>query len=424
MPNLRARLLGAATVLFVLLPGLALADDWTWRDRDDLDRRLSIHSVTAGHDEEGPTVTVTFDRALRAEDMGEKDFVIVAIESDGEEPNEEWIYLVSIDGQLQRFSYNPHSEETYQIADYTWSQPIPESVTFKVTAFSPGHSHAFFAGSYTETAPGCAEGCWDKAPNRGGLIHDWTPPWVHAVREPSTWTYQRTLKFYWEASDYGLSGFRSSTLLMSTPGSKKWEPIARRNKPGRYVVFVRPLTQGSNVMLRPVAVDGAKNKTLGPIRRTRVPYDQTNPKGGRTFTGKWAEEATTSFGGTVHTSTAPMDTFSYKARGTLYCFHGWWREGVRATFEVGGETVEIDTLAGGSASGFPTCIETETAERRTATLTVHEGRVSVDWYWAGIYPPATDTAEDEPAAREGHLVPTSTAPSARAMVNARRSLSR
>lgn len=395
MRQVATRLLLSSALVSVLMQGLAAADSWTWRDRDDQSRPLSIHSVTAAHDDEGPTVTVAFDQPMRPEEMGEKDFIIVAVDSDGEEPNEEWIYLVSVEGQLQRFSYNPRTEEAYPIADWTFSRPTPESVTVKVTAHAPGYSHAFFAGSYTESAPGCAGGCWDSVPYRGGLIHDWTPPQVKGVREPSTWTFESTLKFYWEALDYGLSGFRRSTLLMTEPGSGKWRVVATRTEPGRYQLRIRGLEQGGNVGLRPVAQDGAGNKALGPIRRTRLPYDQANPDAPGRFTGLWAEEETNAFGGSVHTSTAPMDSLVFPGRGNLYCFHGrWGPDPVRATFEAGGETVEIDTLAGGGYSdGFPTCIETATVEPRSATLVVHAGRVSVDWYWAGVYPPETDVAE-------------------------------
>ena len=427
MLDTRARLLAATSLVFALLPGLAFADSWTWRDRDDLDRPLSIRSVTAGHLDDKPMVTVTFDQPLRPEEMGEKDFVVLTVDSDGKAPNEEWAYFFAYEGQLHRVSYNPHSDEAHEIDESTFSRPTPESLEIQVTPFAPGEGHIFAAGSYTESAPGCAKGCWDWTPNRGALIHDWTPPWVHGVTEPATWTFQRTLKFYWEASDVGLSGFRRSTLLMSRPGSGRWEAVAKRAKPGRYVVFIRDLNQGSNVMLRPVAVDGAKNKTFGPIRRTRVPYDQNNERGGATFSGTWVEEGAPAFGGTVHTSTAPMDSLTFSGNGNLYCFYGTWGPGVRATFEAGGETVEIDTLAGDDyPGGYPTCIDTETVEDRAATLTVHAGRVSVDWYWAGIYPAEPATAEEESADSPlSRLLPSGAAvPSARELVLARRSISR
>lgn len=407
MRNRRTRLFVASSLVLGLLPGLAAANSTTWRDRDDQDRALSIASLTAGHIEDQPTVTVQFDRALRPEAMGEKDFIVLMIDSDGEHPNEEWAYFVAVDGQLQRFSYNPHSEETHEIDESTFSRPTPESLEIRVTPFAPGEGHIFAAGSYTESAPGCAKGCWDRAPNRGGLIHDWTVPWVHAVREPSTWTFQRTLMFYWEASDVGLSGFRRSTLMMSEPGSGKWHAVATRDEPGRYKVFVRPLNQGSNVMLRPVAQDGAGNKTIGPIRRTRVPWDQGNPNGPGAFTGMWQEEMTHAFGGTVHVSNAAMDSLTFPGAGNLYCFQGWWGpDPVRATFEVGGETIEIDTVSSPPtySDGYPKCIDVETVEERTATLTVHAGRVSVDWYWAGIYPSETDTTTEQRAA--AHLLGT------------------
>lgn len=411
--NARTASLLVASALVTGLPGLAAANTWTWRDGDDHTRPLSIASVTAGHftDEAlqvRPTVTITFDQTFRPEEMGPKDFLIVPIDSDAEAPNEEWAYFFAVDGQLQRASYNPHSEETYSIHESTFSQPTPESLEIEVTGYAPGEGHIFAAGSYTESAPGCEEGCWDWAPDRGGLIHDWRVPWVHGVREPSQWTYQRTLTFYWEASDVGLSGFERSTLMRTTPGSGKWRPVSIQDEPGRYKILVRPLNQGSNVMLRPVARDGAGNKTFGPIRRTRVPWDQGNPNGPGTFEGKWQEKMSHGFGGTVHVSKAAGDSLRFSGNGNLYCFHGWWGpDPVRATFEVGGETIEIDTVSSSPTynDGYPKCIDLETAAERTATLTVHEGPLSVDWYWTGIYDSEFEPVTEEVEATRPHLAP-------------------
>ncbi|MDQ4025120.1 MAG: hypothetical protein M3217_06485 [Actinomycetota bacterium] len=187
---------------------------------------------------------------------------------------------------------------------------------------------------------------------------------------------------------------------MSEPGSAKWETVQVRTDPGRYRLRI-PVQQGANVMLRPVAQDGAKNKTMGPIRRTRVPYDQSNADGPGTFTGAWSEEEQPyAWGGTLHTSTAPMDSFSYSAKASVYCFHGMWGpDPVRATFEVGGETIEIDTVtAGGQSDGYPKCITLETVEERVATLTVQAGRLSVDWYWAGV---GEGNGYDQPSSEVG-----------------------
>ncbi len=412
MRNRRTRLFVAAW-LVAGLPGLAAANPWTATDQDDLDRPLSIASVTAGHitDEAlqvDPTVTVTFDQPLLPEEMGPNDFVVVVVESDGEAPNDEWIYLIAVDGQLQRVSYNPHSDQFHEISDSMWSRPTPESVEIQVSKHYPGDSHAFAAASYTESAPGCAEGCWDWAPNHGALIHDWTAPWVRGVREPSQWTYQRTLMFYWEASDAGLSGFKRSTLMRSEPGSGKWRPVSTQDEPGRYKILVRPLNQGSNVMLRPVAQDRAGNKTLGPTRRTRVPWDQGNTNGPRRFAGKWQEEMSHGFGGTVHVSKEPAASLTFPGTGNLYCFHGWWGpDPVRATFEVGGQTIEIDTVSSPPTynDGYPKCIDLGTVEERTATLTVHEGPLTVDWYWAGIYASEFEPVTEEREATHPHPAP-------------------
>lgn len=369
-----------------LVAAPATADSWTWRDRGGSPRNLSIKSVSAGHTRSGPTVTITFDRPLRASQMGRKDFVVVDVDSDGRGKSEEWAYLVSVGGRLRRFAYNPHSEGMSEIDRSTFSFPTPRSVRLKITNYAPSYSQIFAVGAYTETAPGCGGGCWDTVPNRGRLIHDWTPPLITAVADLPTWTLGTDVRFTWQAVDYGLSGFRHSTLLMSEPGSGKWKTVQVRTAPGRYRLRI-PVKQGAHLMLRPVAQDGAKNKTRGPVRRTRVPYDQSNPDGSATFTGAWAEEQQTSaWGGTVHTSTMPMDAFAFSAKAKASCFYGrWGPDPVRATFEVGGETMEFDTLAGGGFSdGRPKCITLATVEERVATLTVHAGRLSVDWYWAGV----------------------------------------
>ena len=394
MKKLIAGLVLSSLLGLGLVTAPATADSWTWRDRGGTVRPLSIESIGAGHNANGPTVKITFDRPLRPSQMGPKDFIIVDIDSDGRGKSEEWLYLVSIRGRLTRFGYNPHSDTVAETHGSTWRRTRPRSVELSITPYAPGESHMIAVGSYTETAPGCGGGCWDVVPNRGRLIHDWTPPQIKAVTEPALWQFGPDLQFTWTALDTGLSGFLRSTLLRTTPGSGKWGVVQVRTSPGRYRLRI-PLEQGDNVMLRPVVLDGARNKTLGPVRRVRVPYDQGNPNAPGTFTGMWTEEETeASYGGTIHTSTAPMDSMGFSGKGNLYCFLArWGPEPVRATFEAGGEVVEVDTFpAGGYSDGFPLCIPTETVEDRVATLTVHLGAVSIDGYWAGVAPePATAT---------------------------------
>ncbi|HEV2754546.1 MAG TPA: hypothetical protein VG318_02060 [Actinomycetota bacterium] len=386
MRKLIAGVLAPACLALGLVAAPATADSWKWRDRGGPEGFLSIESVGVGHRGNGPTATITFDRPLRPAQMGPKDFVILDVDSDGRGKSDEWIYLVSIRGRLRRFSYNPHSETVHAVAGYTFSRPTPRSVQLSLSSYVSEYSFAFAAGAYTETSPGCGGGCWDTVPNRGRLIHDWTPPQIKAVTEPHPWTLNTYVRFTWEALDYGLAGLKRSTLLMSEPGSGKWKVVQVRTEPGRYRLRI-PVEQGANVMLRPTAIDGTMNKTLGPVRRTRVPYDQSNADGPGTFTGMWTEEEQPyAWGGTLHRSTAPMDTFAYSATANVYCFHGQWGpDAVRATFAVGGETMEFDTLgAGGYSDGYPKCITLDTVEERVATLTVQAGRMGVDWYWAGV----------------------------------------
>ncbi|MFN2588187.1 MAG: hypothetical protein ABR613_08720 [Actinomycetota bacterium] len=411
MRKVAAGLLAASLLGFGLVQAPATADSWTWRDRGGPARTLSIRSVSAGHYGYGPTVTITFDRPLRASQMGPKDFVILDVDSDGRGKSEEWTYLVSVRGRFRRFAYNPHSDSVSEIHRSSFSFPTPRSVRLEVTNYSPGHSQAFAVGSFTKTAPGCGGGCWDVVPNRGRLIHDWTPPQIKAVTEPSPWTFEPYVRFTWEALDYGLSGFKRSALLTSEPGSGRWKVVQVRTSPGRYRLRI-PVEQGAHVMLRPVAQDGARNKTLGPVRRTRVPYDQGNRDAPGTFTGAWTEEETDAYGGTIHRSTAPMDSFSFLATASVYCFHGWWGpDPVRATFEAGGETIEIDTFpTGGQSDGYPKCITLPAVEERVATLTVQAGRLSLDWYWAGVgegngYPSSREVAAHPVESRAGGSMP-------------------
>jgi hypothetical protein len=387
MHRVTVGLLLSASLALGLVATPAAADSWTWRDRGGDARVLSIRSISASHQANGPALTITFDRALRPSQMGRRDFIVVDVDSDGRGKSDQWIYLVSIRGRLRRFSYNPRTDTVHPIAGYTFSRPTPRSVRLSLSDFVSEYSVAMAVGSYTETAPGCAGGCWDTVPNRGRLIHDWTAPQILAVTEPNLWNLLDYVRFTWETRDYGLSGFKRSTLLRGEPGSGRWEPVQVRTEPGRYRLRV-PVEQGANVLLRPVAQDGARNKTMGPIRRVRVPYDQSNPEGPGTFSGQWAEaDEEYAYGGTVHTSTAPAAALSFSGRGNVYCFHGrWGQEPVDATFEAGGETVEINTFPGGSAppGGQPVCITLPSVEDRVATLTVDLGRLSVDWYWEGI----------------------------------------
>lgn len=377
------RVATALLISWTLAAGVvpAGADVWTWPDKGGGGGPLGITSVRTEHGSFGPLLVVKFDGRLNPRGMGRKDFVVVDVEMDGRGKSEEWIYFVAVRGQLRTFTYYPKSKST--VVDNIGFSFGPRSIMLP-TMDSWEHDqyggHAFAVGSYSESAPGCARGCWDVTPNRGYLVHDYTAPEITSFSAPQAYWYEPEVPVGWRVKDRGLSRIREIFLRTSEAGTGKWRRVTTRRAVGRHEVSL-PAVEGSHMMFQVVAEDRARNVTASGFRLTRIPFDQATEAGPGAFQGLWVEEPDdTVHGGTVHTSTLPMDSFSFADDANEFCVIARWAgDPGTATLEAGEASTEI----GSGVALEPYCVQTDRIEEQTATLTVQTGRLSVDAYWSG-----------------------------------------
>jgi hypothetical protein len=377
------RVVATLFVSIALAAGIAPAgaDVWTWPDKGGGGGPLGIAGVRTEHGSLGPLLVVKFDGRLNPKAMGRKDFIVVDVEMDGRGKSEEWIYFVAVRGQLRTFTYYPKSKST--VIDNIGFSFGPRSIMLP-TLDSWEHEqyggHAFAVGAYSESSPGCSRGCWDVAPNRGYLVHDYTAPEITAFSAPREYWYEPEVPVGWRVKDRGLSRIREIFLRTSEAGTGKWSRAATRRAVGRHEVSL-PAVEGSHMMFQVVAQDRARNTTASDFRLTRIPFDQASDTGPGTFQGLWVEEPDdTAHGGTVHTSTLPMDSFSFSDDANEFCVIARWAgDPGAATLEAGEESVEVAP----STALEPTCVQTDRIEEQTATVTVQSGRLSVDAYWSG-----------------------------------------
>lgn len=392
-----------------LVAGPVSADTWTWRDKGRNRGPLSIASVKIAHDQGyggDVTLTIAFDEPLDPERMGRDDFVVVDIQSDARGKSEFWVYFVAHRGRLRSFIYYPKSREVSSDGAY-FRRPTHRSIKMLSLDHyeqTGGGGLAFAVGAYSETGPGCSGGCWDVTPNRGYLIHDYRRPDLYYFSAPEGFWLEPQVPVRWRARDQGLSGLREARLETSQAGSGRWRTVATRPAGAQRVSVAT--VEGAQMMFRLSARDGAANVTRSDLAITRIPYDQASETGPGSFTGAWLEqEDPDNLGGTVHTSTAPLDSLSFPGKGNLYCVHLGWgpNEAARVRLQAGEEFADFEHGVVEDGYELPYCLTTTEVEERTATLTVFAGRVSVDWYWSGI---------DENLIRNGRLRKQHTGPTA------------
>ncbi|HYO60979.1 MAG TPA: hypothetical protein VEU29_03675 [Actinomycetota bacterium] len=367
-----------AVVVGTLAAAPANADTWDWRDPDGRGP-LSIKSIRAEHGSFGPWLRIRFDQPVKPAAWGPKDFVVADIEIDGRGKSERWVYFVSVRNQLRAFTYYPKTRSV--VTDNVGFGGGPYNISLPALSYDEHLAyggHAFAIGSFSKT--GCAGGCWDVVPRRGYLIHDYTAPEITSFTTPQGYWYEPEVPVSWRVKDRGLARIRETYLRASEAGTGKWRRVTTRRKVGRHQTTL-PAVEGSHVMLQVVARDRARNVTESDFRLTRIPFDQASEAGPGTFEGLWMETPDeTAHGGTVHTSTLPMDSFSFSDDANAFCVIARWEgDPGTATLAAGEESTDV----GPSTVLEPACVSTDRIEEQTATLTVESGRLSVDAYWSG-----------------------------------------
>lgn len=386
----------------VLAQAPATADSWTFRDRRGGRGPLAIESVKAGHWASGmPYITVTLDRPLKPSRMGPKDFVVVDYEGNGEPTSEGWIYVVAQNGRLTSFEHNPSTGETY--GSIGFDRPNPRSLRVVPWNYNQGGIGVAAASYSKSSAAGCGRGCWDFAPNRGYLVHDWTAPVFERFETPDPiddFWYEPDIPVTWRATDTGFSGLRRTSVLWREPRGEEWRKLVTRSGDGLQEARVKAV-EGAHMLIQGVAEDGAGNASASYSSLLRIPWDDANTSGPGVFTGAWTpEDDPDAMHGSVSVGTGPAAALTFSGAGDLYCVAMSWLEATPAVvrLQVGDESQDLRRDATAPAARTTPCVGAAETGEHTATLVVLAGRAGVDGYWAG----EQGSFEAPPGLQRGH----------------------
>lgn len=372
------------------MPGLAGANDGTFVDRVGGRGPLAIEKVEYGHAHGYPVFTITFDRPLDLSSWTRDDYFVVAFDWKGTTRADGLLYFLKYRGRLTNLTYFPRMKATGSGADFRRTGPRT-IVTEAPLAAQHYPGFAFAAGSWFEGGAVCPKGCWDAAPERGWILHDFTGPRVTRFRVPerATATEGRlAIPVSWHVHDTGRSGLDEHALLWRPAGATDWIPAARTRDNGA-ASFELPAEEGGHVEVMVRASDRAGNVTETPVRQVTVPFDQASGSGNAAFTGAWAETTREgAYFGTIHVSNTPHDELVFSGTGTEYCIaystgagftDGTMSVGDQSQFlSMSGQGVECMTFE----SAIPRVVRVKPGPGRINTETgYHPDVINVDAYW-------------------------------------------
>jgi hypothetical protein len=216
----------------------------------------------------------------------------------------------------------------------TASRPGSRSVTVRIPRRLLGTplGYRWIAASEYTSSTVCPRGCLDRAPNRGTVLHDITPPTVSFAGLGVPASTSATIPF--SLADKGGSQIRSWRLQERPFGQTTWSTIGTGTTSGSHTVSVTK-AEGDNFEYRVVATDGGGNDSVSPVRRLSFPIDDASAQ--ITYTGSW---------------TTPGDSEDY-----LTTLHSTSDFAAPATFSITFQGTSIRIVARGSCGWGTTSID-------------------------------------------------------------------
>ena len=282
---------------------VARADGVTIHDRDDEPRHaLDIEEATMGHvrsDKLEATIT-TFSR-LSANDLDPEGRLLgFAFSTDDDASDAERFLFVF--GDREGFLAVMTDEEGRHPVAVQASHPRPRTVRVQFDKRLLHFDHyLWFAFASTDVSKRC---CFDAAPNRKWVIHDYGDPVVSNVSfgfapgqtVPST---DVPVSFTVEDQYIGIAGW---LVHFRETGTSQWATAAEGTGSGDRVAVV-PTTEGTVMDMCIAAVDRAGNVSAENLTIVEVPMDDTSPV--FTYGSGWSASTAdiADFQGTRHVST-------------------------------------------------------------------------------------------------------------------------
>jgi hypothetical protein len=314
-------------------PVVAAAETRTITDGNDVRGRLDIRSATQGTRRRSVVHTISTygtwsGRLLRFQ---ESRFLFIDFDTKAGPRADRIVVVFFYRGKLRAAVLSGRGRF---IGWATAVRPGSRSVTVRIPRRLLGSplGYRWIAASEYTSSTVCRRSCLDRAPNRGTVLHDITPPAIsfNALGVPASTS--ATIPF--SVSDRGGSRFKSWQLQERTFGQTSWSTIGTGATSGSHTVSVTK-AEGDNFEYRVVAADGGGNTSVSAVRRLSFPIDDANAQ--ITYTGSW---------------TTPGDGDDY-----LTTLHSTSDFAAPATFSITFQGASIRIVARGSCGWGSTTID-------------------------------------------------------------------
>jgi hypothetical protein len=296
-------------------PVAAAAETRTITDGNDVPGRLDIRSVTQGMHRRSVVHTISTygtwtGRLLRFQ---ESRFLFIDFDTKAGPRADRIAVVFFYRGKLRAAVLSGRGRFRGWA---TASRPGSRSVTVRISRRLLGNplGYRWIAASEYTSSTVCPRGCLDRAPNRGTVLHDITPPAIafKALGVPASTS--ATIPF--SVADSGGSRLHSWALQERPFGQTSWNTIDTGTASGPHTFSVTK-AEGENFEYQVVATDGGGNTSVSAVRRLFFPIDDGNAQ--ITYTGTWttpgdADDYLT----TLHSTSdfAAPATFSITFQGT------------------------------------------------------------------------------------------------------------
>lgn len=315
----RTRLLFATCLLIaatmIAQPFQAGADEFSFTDPDDIDPAsvVDIRSASMGHGRGEQVVhTITTYGRLTPGDLDPDEAVVgIAFSIDNDFSDVEGVAFIF--GRGGGFHGVLATAGGVFIANFPVSHPKPKTVRAVIDSrLIDRSSYFWFAFADTEGQGRC---CFDAAPDRKWVIHDYRAPAVNGVVTDAVFSGQAIssdhvpVSFHVQDAGIGIAEWRVHSRLTAT---ESWTIADRGTRDGDRTAIV-PTTQGGVFDVCVAAVDFAGNVSAENLIRVKVPVDDTSPA--FAFGAGWTSTSSepTDFMGTRTTSSTVGSTLTFTA---------------------------------------------------------------------------------------------------------------
>lgn len=256
-------------LLVLCAPALATAGTSTHRDANDVAGRLDIKWARHGHSGAALVHTIGTWASFSSRALGGANMVAFALDTNWSwaDDAEWWAYVYRADGRLRAQLVDSKFTTVTQIQV---RRPAANRLQVRIPRAALGDARAY--RWFAATVDGSAH---DFAPNRGGVLHDLTPPTIKLTSFPALSTdvaAGNTFPVTFAVSDTGGAGIATWRLERRRTGTTSWSRLRSGTTGGAKTAAVTG-AEGATYELRVVALDRQGNRRISARRTVTVPFD-------------------------------------------------------------------------------------------------------------------------------------------------------